>query len=252
MRAPHAGSAKLRAPELINKAIELNKYLRTLSGPTLAKTMGISAELASKTHQQVADWSANPAKQSIALDSFIGDIYSGLQAKELSAKDREYADKTLRILSGLYGIIRPLDGICPYRLEMAYKLPNAKFSNLYKFWSDSVANCLPKTGTIINLAAVEYSKVVTPFVSADRIITPRFYTNDPKTGQPKFVVVHAKIARGAFAKWLIKNRIGNAQDLAKFGDLGYNYNPSLSTPQAPTFVCKDFGGKGLSVRLSAE
>lgn len=250
MRAPQAGLARLRAPELIAKASQLGSYLKTLPIPAIVKIMGISTALATKTHEQIANWSAEPSKQSVAIDSFIGDIYSGLQVKEFSANDRAYADKTLRILSGLYGIIRPLDGICPYRLEMAYKLPDPKFSNLYKFWADSVANCLPKTGLIINLAAVEYSKVVTPFVSTERIITPRFYTQDPKTGEPKFVVVHAKIARGAFAKWLIKNRINKVEDLTKFNDLGYRHNVTLSTAQSPAFVCADFGGKGLSVRLA--
>lgn len=247
-RAPQPGQ-QVRQPQLLDATLELQQYLRTLSSVELAKIMHISPALAAQTHQKIADWSAAPAVQTPAIDSFVGDIYSGLQASKLSAADRAYADQTLRILSGLYGILRPLDGICPYRLEMGYRLPASPFANLYKFWGQRIADTLPGSGVIVNVSSVEYSKTVIPYVEPTRIITPQFLTIDPKTHQPNFVVVHAKIARGAFARWLITSRTTEVQDFAQFAEIGYAYNASLSTPAEPVFVAQEFGGKGLSMRL---
>ncbi|HLG25507.1 MAG TPA: YaaA family protein, partial [Candidatus Gracilibacteria bacterium] len=212
------------------------------------KTMKISPALAKKTHDLIADWTTEPKRQSLAIDSFIGDIYSGLRADKLSPADRDYADRTLRILSGLYGIIRPYDGIYPYRLEMEYKLPDPEFSNLYKYWGKAIADCIPEKGPIVNLASEEYTQTITPFVDASRIISPKFLTVSPKTGEPAFVVVHAKIARGAFARWLITSRTEDFKALTQFHDLGYRFHQKLSTPDCPVFVCDTFGGKGLSMK----
>jgi uncharacterized protein len=252
MRRAEVGGAKLRRPLLLEKAQRLDAYLKTLSAKQLAQVMRISPALAEKTRALIADWTAEPEDQSLALDSFVGDIYSGLHASDLSPDDRDYADQTLRILSGLYGIIRPYDGICPYRLEMGYKLPDPAFASLYAYWGDSIAACLPKTGPIINLSAVEYSQTVTRYLEKDgagRLVTPKFLTVNPKTGEPAFVVVHAKIARGAFARWLITSRVQDAAALPNFEDLGYRFTADLSSADGPTFVCEDFGGKGLSIRL---
>ncbi len=246
---PANKNRKPRSPQLIDQARQLDAYLKTLSLGQLAKIMAISPALANKTHDLIAAWTVKPEAQTIAIDSFIGDIYSGLQAPTLPAADRAYADKTLVILSGLYGVIRPLDGICPYRLEMGYKLPGPSIGSLYEYWGDSIARCLSKTGPIVNLAAVEYTKTVLPFIDEARVVAPQFLTVNPKTGEPTFVVVHAKIARGAFAHWLIKNRITQLSNLTKFNDLNYRYDKSLSTPASPAFVCKTFGGTGLSLRL---
>lgn len=249
MRSDPTKTRKPRPPQLIEQAKTLDAYLKTLSSQQLAKVMAISPALANKTHDLIAAWTAKPESQTIAIDSFIGDIYSGLQAPDLTAADRTYADKTLVILSGLYGLIRPLDGICPYRLEMGYKLPGPSISSLYDYWGDSIAKCLPKTGPVVNLAAVEYTKTVLPFIDESRVVSPQFLTVNPKTKEPTFVVVHAKIARGAFAHWLIKNRLSKLSDLTQFNDLNYRYNKALSTPESPAFVCKTFGGTGLSLRL---
>lgn len=237
-------------PELLGEAMKLDEYLKTLSPKTLAKVMNISPALAAKTHALIAQWTAEPRYQRAAIDSFIGDIYSGIQINGWSHDDREYANKHLRILSGLYGILKPLDGICPYRLEMGYKLPREPYASLYKYWGNSIAATLQNKGPIINLAAVEYSKTITPFVDASRIITPIFRTVSPKTGEAEFVTVHAKIARGAFARWLITNRIENTSELTNFNDIGYRYDKKISTSVSPVFVAQKFSGKGLSVRLS--
>lgn len=241
---------KLRSPQLLDKAAELAKYIQSLSATELAKAMQISPVLGQKTAAQFADWSSDPNQQSCALDTFVGDMYSGLQVASFTAADRAYADTSLRILSGLYGVIRPLDGIMPYRLEMAYRLPSSTFGNLYNFWGDTVAKTLPSAGPIINASSVEYTRLVTPFVDQARIITPQFLTISQKTGEPTFVVVHAKIARGAFAHWLITQRIESVSSLPDFNELGYSYSAELSRRDAPAYVAREFGGLGLSVRLT--
>lgn len=251
MRPPASGMEPAGAPVLLDRAEELVAYLRTLSRVQLAKVMGVSDDLAARTQEQYATWSTTAESQTPAAATFVGDIYSGLRVDSLTATDREYAGAHLRILSGLYGILRPFDGISPYRLEMGYRLPPGRYANLYRFWGDSIAAQLPTSGRIVNLAANEYSRTVVPHVGPDRVITPRFLTLDPASRRPKFVVVHAKIARGAFARWLVTARVSDtAAAIREFSDIGYRYDKPLSTPGEPTFVCEEFGGKGLSVRLT--
>ncbi len=249
MRPAPRGGTPLTTPALRDRAEELATYLKTLSVEQLAAVMEISPALADRTHALLADWSTEAERQSPAVDSFAGDIYSGLRACDLSAADREYAQDRLRILSGLYGILRPHDGVRPYRLEMGYRLPDPPYANLYRFWGDSIARCLPSSGVIVDLAAVEYNKTVTAFLPRERFVSPRFLTVQPKTGEPRFVVVHAKIARGAFARWLLTSRVEDPADILEFAEIGYRYDPALSKPRQPAFVCKEFEGKGLSVRL---
>jgi cytoplasmic iron level regulating protein YaaA (DUF328/UPF0246 family) len=237
-------------PALIDAASQLANYLKTLSVDQIQSCMKVSSKLAVETHKKIQDFTVDEPWQRPAIDSFIGDIYSGLQVQTWSASDRKYAQKHLRILSGLYGILRPLDGIFPYRLEMGYRLPEEPYKNLYTFWGTSIADTVPASEPIINLSAVEYSKTITPFVDTARVITPKFLTVNAKTKEPTFVVVHAKIARGAFARWLIQNRIEKVQDIKKYNELGYVYNAELSSDLEPVFVCKEFGGLGLSVRLT--
>ncbi len=239
----------LSEPALIEKAKELRKYLLTLNPEQLMTSMKISRLLAEKVSLEYKDWNTDLVSQSAAVDAFLGDIYSGLQVKNWSESDRMFAQEHLRILSGLYGVLKPNDGIMPYRLEMGYRLPEESYKNLYKFWGSDIAEQLPQNGWIINLAAVEYSQTVTKFIDLGRFITPSFLTVSQKTGQPTFVTVHTKIARGAFANWMIKNRITSSSKLVEFCDLGYEFNPELSTASVPVFVCKTFGGLGLSVRL---
>jgi len=131
---------------------------------------------------------------------------------------------------------------------MGYKLPDG--TSMYTFWGNRITALLPvETDAIINLSAVEYTKAILPYTSLP-VVTPKFLTVSPKTGEPTFVTVHAKIARGAFARWLIQNRIEDITQLPDFSDLGYVYEKSLSTPDEPAFVCKEFKGIGLSVRLT--
>jgi len=245
-----AKASQLRTPALLHEAGELAAFLQTLSPEDIEKAMHVSSSLALKTKKVIDAWTPGPHDQSLAIDSFIGDIYSGLRAQELSAADREYADSVLYILSGLYGVLRPYDGISPYRLEMGYLFAGAGFGNLYQFWGSKIAQQLPKEGVIVNTSSVEYTKAVLSFVDDTRVITPQFLTVNQKTGVPGFTAVHAKIARGAFARWLITSRITDPARFKEFNDLGYTFNASLSNSRTPTFVCQRFGGIGLSIRLT--
>lgn len=248
MRTPSVDFS-LRQPTFKNKAEQLSSYLRTLSLDGIARSMHVSPSLAQATHSLIKAWSLPTTPKGAAVDSFIGDIYSGLRVNELSPDQRAYADRVLIILSGLYGVLRPLDSVRPYRLEMGYKFPDSDFKNMYTFWGADIAEYLPKAGPIVNASSVEYMRVITPFVDSQRIITPKFLTYDTKTNRPIFTVVHAKIARGAFARWMIVNEISDTKDLIKFNDLGYEYRSDLSSDNQPVFVCKEFGGKGLSIRI---
>ncbi len=252
MRSAPRGKTMPRPPQLLEKACELHDILKAASPERIAVMMKISPALAQKTHALIATWNPSPENQSLAMDSFIGDIYSGLRAEELSQADRDYADRNLLILSGLYGILRPYDGIFPYRLEMGYKLTGPGFENLYEFWGDSIAECLSQKGAIINLASEEFSRPVIDFVDKNRVVTPQFLTMNQKTGKPSFVAVHSKITRGAFARWMIINKVEDVSELSQFRDLGYKFDKNLSKPAEPTFVCEEFGGKGLSIKMKGK
>ena len=251
MRPAEQLDVPCQAPRLLDKAKQLAEYLRTLSTEQIQLSMKLSPAMAEKTRLLLSDWSTNPDMLRPAIDAFLGDIYSGLQVHAFSPDDRAYANNHLFILSGLYGALRAHDSIYPYRLEMGYKLPEEPYKSLYKFWGDDIAKLLPLDSTIINLSAVEYTKAIFPHLpSTQRVITPKFLTVNPKTGEQTFVTVHTKVARGAFARWLIQHRIDTPEAIVKFNDIGYNYDDVASTPEQPVFVCNEFGGIGLSVRLS--
>lgn len=250
MRPPIQNSISLDTPVLLDQARELSDCLKHMPVVEIEKMMKISPKLASTTKDLIAEWTDDPSSQRAAIDSFIGDIYSGLQVQSWSKREREYANQRLRILSGLYGILRPLDGIYPYRFEMGYRIPNQTFQNMYEFWGDQIVQALPSDELIINLSAVEYSKTITKYIDRARIITPKFLTVSSTTGEPTFVTVHAKIARGAFTSWVIRHRVEQASKLQDFNEIGYVYDRVLSVEGVPVFVCKQFEGLGLSIRLT--
>ena len=143
MRPAVADGRVQQAPILMQQSKQLAGHLKQLSVSQVMKMMQISPKLAGTTHDLIASWTDNPKQQRAAIDSFLGDIYSGLQVLTWSEKDRQYADEHLRILSGLYGMLRPLDGIYPYRFEMGYKMPTAPAKTTYEYWADSVVKTLP-------------------------------------------------------------------------------------------------------------
>ena len=243
---PGAKSHTPRQPAFITQASKLADQLKSLSVRDIEHIMSISSKKAADTKLLIDAWTNNAEISRPAIDAFLGDIYSGLQVQTFSKQDREYADDHLLILSGLYGILRALDGVQPYRFEMGYKLPNL---HIYEYWRDNVMSVIPKDRTVINISAVEYTKVVLPYIK-NRIITPKFLTCNAKLGEPTFVTVHTKIARGAYAHWLIKNQIEDETRLSSFAEIGYEYDQSLSSDNEPVYVCKEFGGLGLSIRLT--
>lgn len=248
MRVPDHRRAPLGVPQLLTQAEELAEIWRGASPANIQSLMKVSDKKAVEAAQMYGAWSSDAAMQVPAIDAFIGDIYSGLQVQTWSDEDRAYAHRHLLILSGLYGGLRACDGVMPYRLEMGYKMPDGR--SLYQFWGDAIASLLPTDADcILNLSAVEYTKALLPYTNLP-VITPKFLTVSPKTGQPTFVTVHTKIARGAFARWVVQNRVEDVAQLQNFSDLNYRYDPSLGITAQPVFVCHEFGGLGLSVRLS--
>lgn len=243
----HSGEYKpLGAPLFSNQAASLARLWRDTPEQDIMKLMQVSAIKAAEVKRLYETWSTGYNGQVPAIDAFRGDIYSGLQVMTWTDADRAYAHEHLIILSGLYGALRACDGVQPYRLEMGYKLPSGE--SMYAFWGARLAEIVrPETTRIINLSAVEYTKALLPHLKQD-VITPKFMTISPKTGEPAFVTVHAKVARGAFARWMIQKRIDSLEDLSSFADLGYRYNKHLSTPSQLVFICQTFQGIGLSVR----
>lgn len=236
-------------PQFMNQAKTLNEILRAIDTPTVAQVMAISELLASNVKKQAEEWSDTPENGTAAALTFRGDIYSGLSATQWQKGDAAFAQEHLLILSGLYGILRPFDAIKPYRLEMGYKLTLHDTLRLDTFWEQQLTPVIDTSETYINLTAKEYFKVIEKQLSESMVISPKFLTVSKKTNQPVFVTVHAKIARGSFASWLIKNKIDNPKHIKQYGELNYIYSESLSTESEPVFVCREFGGLGLSVRL---
>jgi hypothetical protein len=235
MRSQPGGEGR-QLPALLDKAVELDRVLKSKSVAELKSLMHLSAKLAESTHALIAGWHTDPERQTQAIDAFRGDIFRGLNADKLSADDRVYANEVLRVLSGLYGILRPFDRIHPYRLELYYALAGEGFANLYQFWGDAVAKTLPADGLIVDAASDEYARLVRPFIDPARIVEPQFLTQDGPDAEPTFVVVHAKVARGAFARWLITTRITDPADFHAFADLDYRYNKAASTLDRPVFI----------------
>lgn len=250
MRGERLKHAPLDRPVFEDQASELGDIIQHHL-EAIGTVMKLSEAKAEEVKIIWKDWSQDAELTIPAIDAFIGDIYSGLQVQQWSDEDREYAHRHLLILSGLYGALRACDGIRPYRLEMGYKLPTGV--SMYDFWKaqpHQPVDVLPGNTThIINLSAVEYTKAVLPYTNLP-VVAPKFLTVSPKTGEPVFVTVHAKIARGAFARWMILNRIESIGKLRDFNDLSYRFDKKRSTESEPVFVCQKFEGLGLSVRLS--
>jgi cytoplasmic iron level regulating protein YaaA (DUF328/UPF0246 family) len=249
MRTPSVTQEKLTKPLLQEQAYKLATQLKILSETDIKKIMKVSNSLARRTRQLIDSWTDESEGTMPAADSFLGDIYSGLRYRELSNEAKSRANERLRILSGLYGILRPRDGIYPYRLEMGYRISTKTHRNLYDYWGKTIAQTLPKDSIMINLAPDEYSKAVLPHLPKNTVvISPKFLTYNKEANKPTFVAVHAKIARGSFARWLLEENVLQPQQLSRFNLLGYAYEPDLSKNNQPVFVCQNFQGFGLSIK----
>ena len=229
-------------PDQLAESQRLVKRLRELSAKDLRALMSISDRLAELNHQRFKEWKKpfTPGKAKQAVLAFQGDVYQGLDAATLSAEDLEYAQDHLRILSGLYGALRPLDLILPYRLEMGTRLSNARGKNLYEFWGDRITDKLSEAlaaqgdDLLVNLASNEYFKAVRPKRLRGRILTPVF--KEAKGGGYRVIGVFAKKARGLMSRYIIQNRIGDPEALKEFTAEGYRFNPDVSTETVWAFT----------------
>ena len=225
----HAG---FTLPHFVAETKILAVQLKKFSVPDLEKLMGVSKNLAELNHQRFQKFSENfdleNSKQ--ALLAFDGDVYKPIEAEKFNAEDFNFAQKTLRILSGFYGVLRPLDLIQPYRLEMGTNL------NLYKFWSDKISQHLDLEGSkhLINLASEEYFSVINPKKISAKIISVTFKEN--KNGSYKIIGIYAKKARGLMANFIIKNKITNPQELKKFQSENYQFAKEMSDEMNFVFV----------------
>lgn len=222
-------------PDYLDESATLIDILREYSSGDIAAMMKLSTKLADLNVQRYSDWQVPfPSGQAkAAILAFKGDVYTGLDADNLPEADLDYAQDHLRILSGLYGLLRPLDLILPYRLEMGTKLENPLGTNLYSFWGDKLTRAINELtdasgiNTVVNLASNEYFKAVTPKKLNATLITPVF--KDEKNGKYKIISFYAKKARGMMAAYQIRERIENAEDLKAFDVVGYRYNEEEST-----------------------
>lgn len=231
-------------PRLLAESGALIDVLRALSVSEVGGLMSISDELAALNAQRYADFSTpfTPRNARPALYTFAGDVYRGMDAASFDARDLTEAQKTVRILSGLYGVLRPLDLIQPYRLEMGTRLATARGANLYQWWGGRVTELLnadlaasPGPAVVINLASTEYSEVVDEDLLAAPVINPRFEEVNPD-GRRQVISFCAKRARGAMAGWLVRNRVRSVRALHEFDQLDYTYDPACSTKLHPVFT----------------
>jgi cytoplasmic iron level regulating protein YaaA (DUF328/UPF0246 family) len=221
-------------PIFLKESERLIRNLRKLKPADLTDLMGISDKLAVLNYERFQIWSQPFTNENArqAVLAFNGEVYNGLNAKELNEGDLKYAQDHLRILSGLHGILRPLDLIQAYRLEMGTELEVGKHENLYTFWSNKIHNHLreklmsEQNPVLINLASNEYSKVTKLKKLKARVITPVFY--QLKGDEYKMIVVYAKKARGMMTRYIIKNRIDDPEQLKLFDAEGYFYNENIS------------------------
>jgi cytoplasmic iron level regulating protein YaaA (DUF328/UPF0246 family) len=220
---------------------QLIKTLRTFEPFEVASLMKISDKLADLNHKRYVEWRNKPAESKTrpAALAFKGDVYQGLEAENFNDDDLKFAQRHLRILSGLYGLLRPLDVIQPYRLEMGTKLKTSKGQNLYDYWGTKLTTGLnealkeSKEGTLVNLASNEYFGAVQPKLLEGSLLNIGF--KEKRNGQLKFVSFSAKKARGLMAKFIIKERLKNPDDLKNFDLEDYKFNKKLSSELDWTF-----------------
>lgn len=235
-------TCKHSQPSFLDDAAALIARLKRLSPGEVSDLMGISAKLGELNCDRFNEWSPpfTPANARPAALAFKGDVYMGMQAWGFSERDFAWAQRRVRILSGLYGLLKPLDLIQPYRLEMGTRFGNARGANLYEFWGGKLTDALNealaghRSKTVVNLASNEYWGAVQGERLDARVVTPVF--KDLKHGRYRVISFYAKKARGMMAGFIVRNRIDAPPRLTAFDGGGYRYAAELSSPAAPTFL----------------
>ncbi|WP_416637344.1 peroxide stress protein YaaA [Pseudomonas sp. OHS18] len=235
-------TSRFTQPEFLDHSQELIAQLRDFTPAQIADLMHLSDKLAGLNAARFGSWTpafdTHNAKQ--ALLAFKGDVYTGLDAESFSEADFDFAQQHLRMLSGLYGLLRPLDLMMPYRLEMGTKLANARGKDLYAFWGEHISEWLNQAlqaqgdDVLLNLASNEYFGAVKRKVLKARIIDTEF--KDLKNGQYKIISFYAKKARGLMARHVIKGRVTEPQHLKDFDDQGYRFSAKDSTADKLVFL----------------
>ncbi|EHM48551.1 MULTISPECIES: peroxide stress protein YaaA [Hafnia] len=223
-------TTRFTQPELLDHSAQLMEYCRELTPAQIGSLMKISDKLAGLNAARFAEWQPNftPQNARQAILAFKGDVYTGLHAEDFSEQDFDFAQQHLRMLSGLYGLLRPLDLMMPYRLEMGIKLHNAKGSDLYSFWGDLLTEKLNQQlkeqgdDVLINLASDEYFKAVKPAKLDGQLIKPVFL--DEKGGKFKVISFYAKKARGLMSRFIIQNQLTQPEQLKDFNLEGYFFD----------------------------
>ncbi|WP_411360238.1 peroxide stress protein YaaA [Pseudidiomarina salilacus] len=229
-------------PRLLEYAQELVDRCQSLTPQELSSLMKISDKLAGLNAARFAEWHQpfSPENARPAVFAFDGDVYSGLQAEKMSAETIAFAQEHLRILSGLYGVLRPLDLMQPYRLEMGTKLDTARGKNLYEFWGNVITDQLNEdlaaidSDILVNLASNEYFSSVEPRDLKAQVITPVF--KDEKNGDYKVISFWAKKARGAMARYIMNERVQDVAGLKQFNSNGYRFSPEQSSEHELVFL----------------
>ena len=229
-------------PTFLNESQALVDILRRKEPIDLQNLMGISDKLSVLNWERFQNWKLPVDKSNAkeAIYHFQGDTYSGLNTEDLSSGEITFAQKNTRILSGLYGVLKPLDLILPYRLEMGTKLKNDKGDSLYQFWGDTLSKFITNelkshsAKVLINCASVEYFKSLNNNSLKADVITPHF--KELKNGNYKIISFFAKKARGMMARFIIKNKIQEPSKILQFNYAGYQYNKQLSSPLNPVFT----------------
>jgi cytoplasmic iron level regulating protein YaaA (DUF328/UPF0246 family) len=235
---------EMTTPDFLDDAAELVEAARTLSVSDLKSLMSLSDNLATLNRDRFQKYEPAPERDLTrpAALAFAGDTYQGLEAGSLDADEMAFAQDHLRILSGLYGVLRPLDAIQPYRLEMGSRLATARGKNLYDYWGTTLSQALNRqaksvgSDVLVNCASQEYFGAVDIKALEMDVVTPQFMEDKGDEKGPKIVSFYAKKARGAMARFVMQNRIMKADGILDFDTGGYAYRPEMSKPETPVFV----------------
>jgi hypothetical protein len=236
---------KSSQPRMLDRAEELIEVMRDKSPDEVARLMSISDDLAGLNVTRYQDFTTPFTRRNArpAVLAFMGDVYMGMDVRtRFGERDYTEAQKTVRILSGLYGVLRPLDLVQPYRLEMGTRLRTSRGGTLYAYWGRAITDMVnadlaqsPGPDVVVNLASKEYFRSVRPEALAGRLISPRFLDADER-GDYRVVPFFAKRARGEMAAWLVLNRVRSIRALREFDGAGYRYDRERSTPNEPAFL----------------
>ena len=226
-------------PIFADQAHKINNTIKNLSAPDLSSLMNISPKLSELNWSRNQEFQKIDSKEKEAIFAFNGDVYDGIDANTINTSNHEKLQNSLRILSGLYGILKPFDKIKAYRLEMGTKISINGSKNLYDFWKENVTNSLVNEANeneiIVNLASNEYFSVIDQSLISNTIVNPQF--KDFKNGKLKIISFYAKKARGLMTRFLIDNEINSLSDIESFNSSGYMFSQNeTSNPLEPVFV----------------